>query len=329
MATTPKLPIATISGSFTEWASKKVEVVEYIGKRILTEGGKMLIIGEKKFGKSRIMIQTAIELALGLPWLGSVLVPEPRRVLMFSMEGSEAEHVERLQNYEKCYGNLPDKDMAKLIVLPWMPLVEAQGAELFEREVASFQPEVVLLDPWYSINIGDENNAALVTNTLRVVDLASWKYHFSPVIAMHTKKATFDARGNPVDYGFDSVSGSYRFTAWATTTALCVRKAGQRSLRFLLRAGKDLEPAALEEVDENQEDGGLKRFKLLVGAENNRAQDIIKILHSLKRARVTELMARLKLSKQSVYNALEPLQVQGLVVREPGPNKKFWYWRLV
>lgn len=137
---------------------------------ILREGGKMILSGDSKAGKTFLLIELAIALAFGRDWLG--MDCSKSSVLYVNLELSEADFAHRCRDVLDKLGIGEEVNSDKIGVF------NARGkasnakslvAELLKR-LDDGHYDVVIIDPIYKVQDGDENSAQAITALAHELD---------------------------------------------------------------------------------------------------------------------------------------------------------------
>lgn len=150
---------------------------------ILRSGHKMRLTGPSKAGKSFALLELAVSLTEGVPWMGRFNCPNPGNVLYVNLELDEASCMHRLAAIYNALGLKP-KHARSLHV--WQLRGHATGldklAPVLIRRCRDMHLAAIIVDPIYKVLTGDENAAA---------DMARFCNHFDRV-AMECGCAVID-----------------------------------------------------------------------------------------------------------------------------------------
>ena len=128
---------------------------------ILRTGHKMRLAGPSKAGKSFALLELAVSLTEGVPWMGRFECPNPGNVLYVNLELDEASCMHRLAAIYKTLGVKP-KHARSLYV--WQLRGHATGldklAPVMIRRCRDMHLAAIIVDPIYKVLTGDENAAA-------------------------------------------------------------------------------------------------------------------------------------------------------------------------
>ena len=189
---------------------------------ILPRGGRLLISGAPKAGKSLLVEQMALSIASGIPFLHRFPIDEPRRVLLLDRELSERALFDRLQaftthrpGYKVGYDNLlVDHDHHLRLDLkdsygPASQLVEQNGAD------------VIILDTAYKFFQGDMESSGALRKVFDTLDRLIQETGVSVVVTHHQRKKVSGQKRGQADVGDqDNVAGSFLWTGWPNATIL-------------------------------------------------------------------------------------------------------------
>ena len=210
-------------------AAPPEEAAFLIDHGILPKGGRLLIAGKPKVGKSIFVDNLALSLAAGIPFLsnfdikpGAGAHEKPTRVLLLDRELSKWSLFQRLTQltndrpgYRAAAENLMI-DHDHLIRLDQkgsydvlMQLVEQNGAE------------VIILDTAYKFFGGDVESSSSLMKAFEVLDKVIHETGCSVVMTHHHKKG--QGGGGKVNTDIadpDNVAGSFLWTGWPNATIL-------------------------------------------------------------------------------------------------------------
>ena len=126
---------------------------------ILRQGHKMLMSGPSKAGKSMNLMQLAISIAEGIPWLNFPV--KKGRILYVNLEIDDASFYNRFHELYQAM-NIEPKYLDDIKTLSFrgyaLPLDELVPILLKRMKGIDFN--AVILDPIYKVMMGDENNAS-------------------------------------------------------------------------------------------------------------------------------------------------------------------------
>lgn len=135
------------------------QLPEELIKGVLRCGHKMLISGSSKAGKSFLLMELALALSEGLPWLGFMC--KKSKVLYVNLEIDSASCINRFSEIYKAMKITP-KHSSDISI--WnlrghaVPLDKLVPKLL--RRINNLHYDAVIIDPIYKVIMGDENNAS-------------------------------------------------------------------------------------------------------------------------------------------------------------------------
>lgn len=138
---------------------------------VLRQGGKLILTGDAKCGKTFLLIQLAIALAFGEEWCGSLHCAESR-VLYVNLELDEADFLHRFRDILNQLGRRDEVSEDRIGTL------NARGKandvkqlvdEIIKRQsIARYN--AIIIDPIYKVQTGDENSAQAIGELTRQLD---------------------------------------------------------------------------------------------------------------------------------------------------------------
>lgn len=222
-----------------------------IGRGILPVRGKLILGGPPKVGKSFVVANVALDLALGRPLFqasyseGKPVFPvyRPNRVLLFDMEMGDIGLQDRLRpifaGADLTHSGLfiKSRDMGLRMDTP-------EGRELLAQEITQVRPDVVIMDPLVQFHLSDENSSQHMSAIMRVGDHWIEDFGISIIYIHHTghPDAKFPRRGG------DRLRGSTAIFAAADTVILVDNHSSGNTLEplvkleFVLRRGRPMDP---------------------------------------------------------------------------------------
>lgn len=188
---------------------------------ILPQGGRLLIAGRPKVGKSIFAENLALSLASGLSFLGKFKVDHPTRVLLLDRELSKRSLYDRLlelMEYRPGYRAAAENlcvDHEHL--LKW----DQPGAyEKLHELITQNGAEVVMFDTAYKFLSGDMEKAGRMAAAFDILDRLIIETGVSIIITHHHRKSSGDHKGGQDVADPDSVAGSFLWTGWPNATIL-------------------------------------------------------------------------------------------------------------
>lgn len=164
----------TTRDPFEILSDTREEPPEIWGGLSLQRGQLMEVIGSSGLGKSRLMLNLAINQILGRDFAGLPTYSTPLTWLFF---GNENSFFRYRYDLRKMVSILTTEEQEKLRGRIWLPTVENPGdsylsfadddnIKKFKATIKARQPDVLVLDPWGAIIDGNELSDQDVRNTL-------------------------------------------------------------------------------------------------------------------------------------------------------------------
>lgn len=182
------LPAAIVNAA--EWLRSEPPAVDPVLDETFDTGDKVSLIGASKTRKSFYALQLAVCIAAGVDFLGWH-IPRRRRVLVVQMEIQERHYWRRVRRMVQALGLPPDAIGDRL------QFVNGRGkglsVEHLKRYAEETRAEVVIVDPLYKLNRGDENSAEHMAALLAWFDDLAQSTGAAVIYVHH------DAKGSPGD----------------------------------------------------------------------------------------------------------------------------------
>ena len=205
----------------------------YIAGGLLDAGGRIIIAGVPKIGKSRFALNFAFSLATHRPFLDLAVSGLPR-VLFVQFEVSEGRFRQRVNSIARKWRIQPDNDVPlHLITLPNLKLDAGQGAYEFRRMVQTFKADVVFLDPMTKLHTADESDQQSMVRLLDIIDDVVDDTGCAVVIVHHQRKSR---EGE----SWAKIRGSGYIAGWPDSLLVLDRHgdSGDRKVEAILRNGE-------------------------------------------------------------------------------------------
>ena len=151
--------------------------------------------------KTWMLLDLAVSVATGVPFLGKYMVNNPGPTLIIQQEDSHGGLTDRLALIvEQKMGMLPtlEKNNWSIPSMPDIPIYVHPDRQLrfgnkkvieeMERQIEAIKPRVILIDPLYSTTDSTDNYMADLANRMMVLKTWRDKYGCSFLIAHHSKK---------------------------------------------------------------------------------------------------------------------------------------------
>jgi RecA-family ATPase len=156
--------------SWISYGNSTVDRSQYhVGEGFLEIGGFVMLIGQSYTGKSTLITQVSINLAIGRSWL-FFNVERPLRVMVVQAEDPENKLVKMGQMFKRMGLNqkqleLADKNTAVLTI---RDLQDANAIVEIERHAVVFKPDVLVINPMTSYLGGSVYKDEVINRFLRV-----------------------------------------------------------------------------------------------------------------------------------------------------------------
>jgi len=182
--------------SFMEWGDPSIQIKlpDYCVEGLLPVGGKMILGGGSKSYKTWQLIDLALSVSHGVPWMG--LPTSKGKVLYIDLEFIPAYLKTRIRGVADQKGLSPTDNLHvwHLRAKEYNPTVILQVMQSWEH----FKDySLIVIDPFYKMNAGgDENANGEVTNLLLKIE--KFANHSAVVFAHHYAKGDMTSR-DPID----------------------------------------------------------------------------------------------------------------------------------
>lgn len=175
--------------------------VKWLVSDWLPDSSITFIISPPESYKTWLLLDLAVSVATGLPFLGSYDVNEQGATMIIQQEDSHSGLTERIALImQQKLGILPkiDGKVWEVPSIPDIPVYVHPSRQLrfdnkkvieeLEKQIATIRPKVILIDPLYSTTASADNYMADLANRMMVLKTWRDKYGCSFVIAHHSKK---------------------------------------------------------------------------------------------------------------------------------------------
>lgn len=177
------------------------EGVSWLVDEWLPDGSITFLVSPPESYKTWILLDLAVSVSAGVPFLGQYRVNNPGPTLIIQQEDSHAGLTDRLALIaEQKLGALPKLEGEQWTIpsMPDIPIYVHPDRQLrfgnkkvieeMEQQIAALRPKVIMIDPLYSTTDSTDNYMADLANRMMVLKTWRDKYGCSFVIAHHSKK---------------------------------------------------------------------------------------------------------------------------------------------
>lgn len=208
---------------------------------ILRQGCKMILIGESKAGKTCMSQQLAVCIATGTPWLGKWSC-QKGKVLYINLEVEEASLFKRFAKMYEALG-IPFNEETTSNIISWnlrgkaLPL-ELLAAKIIRRCRNMEDLKMIILDPLYKVQNGDENSAEAISKFCNALDRIAHETGAAIVYDHHNPKGHASAERKAIDRGAGSGVFARDADALASLSFLDPSQEVQESIKAQLDSGE-------------------------------------------------------------------------------------------
>ena len=175
--------------------------VSWLVDEWLPDASITFLVSPPESYKTWMLLDLAVSLSAGVPFLGRYRVNSPGPTLIIQQEDSHSGLTDRLALIaEQKLGALPklDGDTWSIPSMPDIPIYVHPDRQLrfgnkqviaeMEKQIDQIRPKVVMIDPLYSTTDSTDNYMADLANRMMVLKTWRDKYGCSFIIAHHSKK---------------------------------------------------------------------------------------------------------------------------------------------
>jgi hypothetical protein len=298
---------------------------------LITRSSRVVLFGEFGSLKSWLLLNLALCLAAGRPWLDHFPVPKARPVLYVDLEMGERTLRRRL--HQLMAGMQLANDLP-LMTLSGVPLTftGAQPAAFLQRVQEQFDPQIIIVESFRRVLLGSENEAKDVAAFWRAVDPIRLAKK-TLILSHHMRKVSANPRARETNR--DRSSGSTDVLAGADV-ALAVERLARPggSVGVACVKARDVEEpprfiVSLEVKGEDgpavlrlREDGGAAGMaSKLRQAQEGIVAHLTEVGGASSRA---DLLAGLSIQERTLDRALEQLAKAGRILQ---PERGIWQLR--
>jgi predicted transcriptional regulator len=184
---------------------------EFLIENVLVEGQPCIIGGPKKCLKTSIMLDMAVALATGVPFLRCFTVPVPKRVLVMSGESGLVTIRNTIRRIADSI-DLAPQEITGLFICDRVPRLDnLTHIAILKKTLESFRPDVVVFDPAYLMLTTDRPESLFATGGQ--LSAISWlcQIHGATIIIAHHNSKSSNVLGRTPDLDDLSWSGFAEF----------------------------------------------------------------------------------------------------------------------
>ena len=164
---------------------------EFLIENVLVEGQPCIIGDPKKCLKTSIMLDMAVSLASGIPFLRRFEVPVPKRVLVMSGESGLVTIRNTIRRIADS-ADLDPEEIDKLFICDRVPRLDNfSHIAILKKTLEDFCPDVVVFDPAYLMLTTDKPESLFATGgQLSAISLLCQIHGATIIIAHHNSKSS-------------------------------------------------------------------------------------------------------------------------------------------
>jgi len=185
---------------------------------LLNEVDNLIISAVAGTGKSILALQLLFSLTTGKPFLDTLPINGPKKVLFVQTEGDRAETLHRITRMRNAL-ELNDDNWAHYNAIG-IPLNTAEGLGEFMRHISisKMRFDVAIIDPLYATIKGSINDDAVAGEWQRSIRIMRSRLPNLALILFHheSSKISYDTKGRRIEKGADDIMGTSMWGAWAT-----------------------------------------------------------------------------------------------------------------
>lgn len=190
-----------------EWVSETLEAPppEYLVEDLIPQQGICLLSAQPKTGKTFLAMAIGLAVSAGKRFEGITPCSTPRSVFYALEEGGAWENANRMRVVAQ--GRVPSNSFMSF--RPSIKLTDAASAKDLLETVKKINPGLVVLDPFFRMINGNENDAEVVNKALNVVYQIRKATDASVLILTHCRKGANSEDPDDDIRGSGVLSGSY------------------------------------------------------------------------------------------------------------------------
>jgi RecA-family ATPase len=188
--------------SWIDYGKRDIDRSQYhVGEGFLEIGGFVMLIGQSYVGKSTLLTQVSINMAIGKTWL-FFKVERPLRVMTVQAEDPENKLVKMGHMFKRMDLSAEQINLASqnTAVLTIRDLQDAGAVAEIERHALVFKPDIICINPMTSYLSGSVYKDEIINRFLRVqLTPLLDRLKISAIVAHHPPKPVAGAIKDPKD----------------------------------------------------------------------------------------------------------------------------------
>lgn len=290
----------------------------FVIESILPEGGRLIIGGKPKAGKTYSVIQLGCALASGGDFLG-LKVARPYRVLLVNTDMPESQYLDRLA---KCEQNF---DLAPGQVHTWRPwpplrLDTPGGVALLSRVIRDTQAEFLGLDCFRRLHSQEEDSSTAMQALCDALEFLMADAGLVALVGAHHTRKRAPAMPSPED-----LRGSSALMGWVDGAMMLGEHDRGRRAEFTLRY--DSIPGLLLRLDEDRAFMDYEPFEEGGAISGKMVAELILRSHQnrMRRKDFISALVQENIPERTAVRTLSILQRDGIVDLQPTTNPAAHY----
>jgi hypothetical protein len=290
-----------------------------IAEGLLREGERIVMLGQRKAGKTIASMQMGMELSIGMPVFGEFYVPKQRRVLHIAQEQSDGQLAEWMRRIHRGLNEPLEKGWFKILRVPYLHINKSEdNRKKLAQIIGEFNPDLTTYDPLYRTHKGDLTDAASSEETTGALNVLNPEPQ-AVMVPHHEHRTKRDAAGFVIEEGEESFMGSFVWGAWVDTFLRVQMNKGRKEV--MLSAPLEREPWF-----------GLNRTMKLNDADKERLwfqvvenPDLTKVLDSLDNLiglNMSEAAKELNMNQEIARRLFTNLATAGRITLEKARGNK-------
>ena len=305
-----------------ELATAEFPYEEIVECGVLGSGTRLLMGGDAKIGKSYVALQAAWDLATASPFLGTLQVMRPNRVLVLQFELAERLWQRRYLRCRDFYGKT---DNIRTLSTKHFRLDREDGSDFDKlyHDIKEWEADVVVFDPLYYMHDANENEAQEMTPLLRLLDRIADELGCAVMLVHHKRKPTLDYRGRRVATGISEFRGSSVLHAWPDTLMEVTANRAGLTVNFELRNYDGvLPPIEMEWQSNGPPLAPVERLRAMSPALLRKAIELLREANGAMRAAEMKRQLERHSSPAIARRVIDALLAQGTFSEADDPDDK-------